>query len=168
MAYYPYSYTGTPNYFNTYNPYAYPNIYPNYYGTGTSTPSSVQPSQTSYPNVSVIWISDEKEVSTYPVAPNSAVALWDYIGKKIHMKQADATGKPTVKTYSLIEESQEENKEEVVPVVDFSAIDELKASLSDLRKDISGFADLQKDVESMKKEMYGLAGKKKNHKSEDD
>lgn len=39
----------------------------------------------------------------YPVAPNSAVALWDSTAPVIYLKQADASGKPTTKIYDLVE-----------------------------------------------------------------
>lgn len=37
------------------------------------------------------------------VAPNAAVALWDSTAPVIYLKQADASGKPTLKTYDLVE-----------------------------------------------------------------
>ena len=39
----------------------------------------------------------------YLVAPNSAVALWDSNAPTIYLKQADASGKPSIKVYDLVE-----------------------------------------------------------------
>lgn len=41
----------------------------------------------------------------YLVAPNSAVALWDSNSPTIYLKQADASGKPSIKIYDLVERS---------------------------------------------------------------
>lgn len=42
----------------------------------------------------------------YPVAPNNAVALWDSGTPVIYLKQADASGKPSMKTYDLVERAE--------------------------------------------------------------
>lgn len=52
---------------------------------------------------SIIWVTGEQEAMGYLVAPNSAVALWDSSSPTIYLKQADASGKPTMKTYDLVE-----------------------------------------------------------------
>lgn len=54
----------------------------------------------------IIWVNNEQEAQMYPVAPNNAVALWDVSGKVVYLKQADATGKPTVHVYDLTEREQ--------------------------------------------------------------
>ena len=166
-----YGYNATPYYYN----YAQ--------GTPTNIPSFNQPSVTPvqnylgatnyvmYPNVNVVWVTDPNEVTNYPVAPNSAVLLWDYIHAKVYLKQADATGRPTTKRYSLAEETDE--KEDILPIPpsdDFKlSIDELKQDIYDLKNSIPDVSELLKDVETMKKDMYGIAGKKKtSHKPEDE
>ena len=52
---------------------------------------------------SMIWVSGEAEALAYLVAPNSAVALWDSAAPVIYLKQADASGKPSIKVYDLVE-----------------------------------------------------------------
>lgn len=52
---------------------------------------------------SIIWVQNEQEAYNYLVAPNSAVALWDSNSPVIYLKQADASGKPTMKIYDLVE-----------------------------------------------------------------
>lgn len=52
---------------------------------------------------SMVWVSGEQEAMSYLVAPNSAVALWDSNSPTIYLKQADASGKPSIKIYDLVE-----------------------------------------------------------------
>lgn len=52
---------------------------------------------------SMIWVNGEQEAMGYLVAPNSAVALWDSSSPTIYLKQADASGKPSIKIYDLVE-----------------------------------------------------------------
>lgn len=66
--------------------------------------------QTIYPQVqpqtapsSLIWVGSFAEAQLYPVAPNNAVALWDSSTPAIYVKQADASGRPTIKAYDLVE-----------------------------------------------------------------
>lgn len=51
----------------------------------------------------VQWVSGEQEARSYLIAPNSAVALWDSTAPTVYLKQADASGKPTLKVYDLVE-----------------------------------------------------------------
>lgn len=51
----------------------------------------------------VQWVSGEQEARGYLIAPNSAVALWDSTAPTVYLKQADASGKPTLKIYDLVE-----------------------------------------------------------------
>ena len=51
----------------------------------------------------MIWVAGYQEAAAYLVAPNSAVALWDSSAPVIYLKQADASGKPSMKTYDLVE-----------------------------------------------------------------
>jgi len=51
----------------------------------------------------VQWVNGEQEARGYLIAPNSAVALWDSTAPTVYLKQADASGKPTLKIYDLVE-----------------------------------------------------------------
>lgn len=55
---------------------------------------------------SVQWVSGEQEARGYLIAPNSAVALWDSTAPTVYLKQADASGKPTLKIYDLVERTE--------------------------------------------------------------
>lgn len=54
----------------------------------------------------VQWVSGEQEARGYLIAPNSAVALWDSSAPTVYLKQADASGKPTLKIYDLVERKE--------------------------------------------------------------
>ena len=54
----------------------------------------------------ILWVSSEQEAQNYPVAPNNAVALWDSTSSTVYLKQADASGKPSIKTYDLVERTE--------------------------------------------------------------
>lgn len=93
--------------------------------TFSSFPQMYQPQQTS-----IIWVSGEQEAQSYPVAPNNAVALWDSNGSAIYLKQTDASGKPSVKAYDLVERTQKPVDSVSAPNVklpDFATKDEMKA-----------------------------------------
>lgn len=86
-----------------------PNYSPRY------TPTAMQPQQQSINTSGIIWVNNEQEAQMYPVAPNNAVALWDVSGKVVYLKQADATGKPTVRVYDLTEREQAQPAEAAPP-----------------------------------------------------
>lgn len=54
----------------------------------------------------VQWVTGEKEARDYLIAPNSAVALWDSTAPTVYLKQADASGKPSLKIYDLVERAE--------------------------------------------------------------
>ena len=54
----------------------------------------------------MLWVSNEQEAYSYPVAPNAAVALWDSSRPTVYVKQADASGKPIVKVFDYTERQQ--------------------------------------------------------------
>ena len=54
----------------------------------------------------VQWVSSEQEARGYLIAPNSAVALWDSTAPTVYLKQSDASGKPTLKVYDLVERAE--------------------------------------------------------------
>ena len=86
------------NYFPaTYQPYYYPQNYQ-------------QPIQQNFQQTnqsSLVWFSgSEKEAFDYPVAPNNAVTLWSTTSPVVYKKVADASGKPTLTIYDLVERTQ--------------------------------------------------------------
>lgn len=104
----------------------------------------VQPLQQQQPGPSIVWVQGEQEALSYMVAPNSAVALWDSLAPVVYLKQADASGKPTIKIYDLVERSnrpvqpQQSQGVEYVTRQEFDALsarlDALAASKAATRK----------------------------------
>ena len=127
----------------------FPATYPyqqTYYQPVMQTPQPPVPQQ------SIIWISGEREALAYPVAPNNAVTLWSQSEPVVYLKQADATGKPTLKIYDLVERSgsasASEGKDEYATKNDLSGV-------------LGVVQSLKSDIETMKGDIYGLAGKRK-------
>lgn len=54
----------------------------------------------------VQWVSGEQEARNWMIAPNAAVALWDSSAPTVYLKQADASGKPSLKIYDLVEQAE--------------------------------------------------------------
>ena len=67
----------------------------------------------------VQWVSSEQEARGYLIAPNSAVALWDSTAPTVYLKQADASGKPTLKIYDLVERTETASNASQKPGVEF-------------------------------------------------
>ena len=72
----------------------------------------------------VQWVSGEQEARGYLIAPNSAVALWDSSAPTVYLKQADASGKPTLKIYDLVERTETVPAAPQKPGVEFVTRDE--------------------------------------------
>ena len=143
---------------------AYP-FYPTYPYGYTPQIQPTQPPQQPQQAAGIIWVSGAQEAQMYPVAPNNAVALWEQSGKTIYLKSADATGKPTMRVYDLVERTETAsaalgNQDEKVH--DYATKEELSAVALAI-KNVLG------DIEQMKGDLYGVAGRKKTvKKGEDD
>lgn len=101
------------------------------------------PQQMQQPQSSMIWVTGEQEAFNYPVAPNNAVALWDSSKAAVYIKQADASGKPTIKIYDLAERTQaptsaagaEQSK--LQTYAEKSVVEALQASVEKLQAEIT-------------------------------
>ena len=84
----------------------------------------------------VQWVSGEQEARGYLIAPNSAVALWDSSAPTVYLKQSDASGKPTLKIYDLVERAETSRtapQEKGVEFVTRKEFDALAALVSELK-----------------------------------
>ena len=84
----------------------------------------------------VQWVSSEQEARGYLIAPNSAVALWDSTAPTVYLKQADASGKPTLKIYDLVERTETAPNAPQKPGVEFvtrKEFDALAALVGELK-----------------------------------
>lgn len=61
-----------------------------------------QPMQPQNNNSGMIWVDNEQEAFSYPIAPNTAVALWDNYNSAVYLKKSDASGKTTTEIYDLV------------------------------------------------------------------
>lgn len=76
---------------------------------------------------SIVWVQSEAEAMTYPIAPNNAVTLWDSNAPVIYLKQADASGKPSMKIYDLVERNSRPVQTMQTQAVEYATKDELAA-----------------------------------------
>ena len=84
----------------------------------------------------VQWVSSEQEARGYLIAPNSAVALWDSTAPTVYLKQSDASGKPTLKIYDLVERAETPRtapKGESVEFVTREEFDRLAALVGEIK-----------------------------------
>ena len=89
-------------------------------------PQQFQPQQNP-PAPSIVWVQNEMEAANYLVAPNSAVTLWDSNAPVVYLKQADASGKPSMKIYDLVERTQRPVQAPQVPAVEYAPLSRLEA-----------------------------------------
>ena len=76
---------------------------------------------------SIVWVQNEMEAANYLVAPNSAVTLWDSNAPVVYLKQADASGKPSMKIYDLVERTQRPAQAPQAPAVEYAPLSRLEA-----------------------------------------
>ena len=158
-------------YYNNYYPATYYNPYqqaPTYQPVMQAPVMQQQPQQqTTQPvqTTSILWVENEREAALYPVAPNNAVTLWSRSEPVVYWKQADASGKVTMKTYDLVER-HEQGKDENADTPAYATKDELAAVLEAVRGVTGGLSTLRSELDGMKEDVYGLAGRKKSGKKE--
>ena len=95
-----------------------------------------QPPQNPMAQNGVQWVSGEQEARNWMIAPNAAVALWDSTAPTVYLKQADASGKPSLKIYDLVERSQTPPAAPQAKAVDFvtrEEFDRLAAIVGEIR-----------------------------------
>lgn len=63
------------------------------------TPMPMQTQQTN----DMIWVLNENEATSYPVAPNNSVVLWDKSNPTIYIKSVNAQGMPSMRVLDFVE-----------------------------------------------------------------
>ena len=84
----------------------------------------------------VQWVSGEQEARNWMIAPNAAVTLWDSTAPTVYLKQADASGRPTLKIYDLVERTEAPRtapQEKGVEFVTRKEFDALAALVSEMK-----------------------------------
>lgn len=92
--------------------------------------------QNPLPQSGVQWVSGEQEARSWMVAPNAAVALWDSTAPTVYLKQADASGKPTLKVYDLVERLASASDTQKAPAAEYvtrKEFDALAALVSEIK-----------------------------------
>ena len=85
------------------------------------------PQQSQQTQSSMIWVPSEQDAINYIVAPNTAVAIWNSNLPVVYLKQADASGKPSMITYDLVERSQRPVQAPPAPAVEYAPLSRLEA-----------------------------------------
>ena len=87
----------------------------------------------------MIWVLNENEATSYPVAPNNSVVLWDKSNPTVYVKSANAQGVPSIRILDFVERSDngenEPKKHECSCAGKFPTIEQfnaLKAKFYDL------------------------------------
>lgn len=115
----------------------YQQQFPQYQQNG-QTNIQIPAQQQQINNSGMIWVSGEMEAKEFPVAPNTAVTLWDSNNPVVYLKKADASGKPTTETYDLVRRDssvQQAVQSPVASSVDYITRDEFNA----LEEKLNGF-----------------------------
>ena len=71
-----------------------------------TTPAPMQ----TQPTNDMLWVLNENEASSYPVAPNNSVVLWDKNNKTFYIKTANAQGIPSMQIYDFTERIENPSK----------------------------------------------------------
>lgn len=67
-------------------------------------PQQMQPVQTAQqPTNDFLWVLNENEATSYPVAPNNTVTLWDKNLPTIYIKSVNAQGVPSMRILDFVE-----------------------------------------------------------------
>ena len=62
-----------------------------------------QPTQQNASWNDMIWVLNENEATSYPVAPNNSVVLWDKNNPTIYVKSVNANGMPSMRILDFVE-----------------------------------------------------------------
>lgn len=155
------------NYQPGYFPAGYQPVQPAYQQANMQQAQPQMPQQSFSPAINqngIIWISGLQEAQMYPVGPNSAVQLWEKDGKTVYLKSADATGRPSLKIYDLVERTETptdsgnsgDNK-----VPDFATKEELSAVVGVVKSYSNALETIKNEMETMRSDLYGVAGRKR-------
>lgn len=161
---YPYTYQ---NPYQSYYPANYQPVYQQGYQQPTQQAQPQIPQQSFSPAINqsgIIWISGLQEAQMFPCGPNSAVALWQKDGKTIYLKQADATGRPTLTVYDLVERTetpQDSGNSGDSKLPAYATKDELGVVVGAVKDYSEALSNIKNEIETMKGDLYGVAGRKR-------
>ena len=92
------------------------------------------------PTNDFLWVLNENEATSYPVAPNNTVTLWDKNLPTIYIKSVNAQGVPSMRILDFTERAATASKTPSVPsfnspnsFVTLDSFNALKGDVEDLR-----------------------------------
>lgn len=143
MPYIPYGYQ--PGYYGQAMPDQLAQLRQNAY----QQPMMGQAAQQTQGTPSIIWVPNAQAAEGYLVAPNSAVVLWDSSAPVVYLKQTDASGKPNMKTYDLVERTSIPQVQLTTQEPDGitalkSEVERLKSELGELKEKLLSFDKSEK------------------------
>ena len=124
-------------------------------------PQNYQQNQQPVYSNGIMWVDNEREAAMFPIAPNNAVALWESSGKRAYMKKADATGKPTMTVYDLVERPDTPSDNGSGDPAAYATKEELGVVVSAVKGYSEALNKINADIETMRGDLYGIAGKKR-------
>ena len=103
------------------------------------------------PSNDMIWVLGEIEATSYPVAPNNTVTLWDKNEHTVYIKSVNAQGVPSMKVLDYSERNAEgrnvQSEHECNGGKDFVHIDEF----NQLKADFEALADKVENMQTKTK-----------------
>lgn len=150
------------------NPYYYPTNYQPPMQQPTQPVQQTPPQQTTIQpmNTGRIWVNGKSEADFYPVAPNTAVDLWDRNGTTLYQKRADATGRPSIIVCDIVERSDAAQDNGNGQAVGYATKEELGVVVGAVKDYSVALNNIKADIESLKTDMYGAVGKRKTVKKQ--
>ena len=111
-------------------------------------PMQQAPMQTQ-PTNDFLWVLNENEATSYPVAPNNTVTLWDKNLPTIYIKSVNAQGVPSMRILDFTERTAMANKTPSMP--SFNSYDNFVT--------LDSFNALKGDVEALRDKLDELNAK---------
>ena len=127
---------------------------PMYYPTQNQQQFQNQPQVQAPPiNNSIIWVQGEAAAKSYPIAPNSSVALWDSEANVIYIKSADMSGMPSIKILDYTMRDVAPRTAEISPQSEFATKDDISV--------------LEREISSLKSKFERMSGGDKRKEKND-
>lgn len=114
-------------------------------------PMPLQPTQMSVAN-DMLWVLNETEATSYPVAPNNSVTLWDKNKDTVYIKSVNMQGVPSMRILDYTERTADNATK--TPV-------EHECKCGSKFVSIDKFNALQSDFEALRSELEELKAKPK-------
>ncbi len=99
--------------------------------------------QAQQPQSGIVWVDSYQDAAMFPIAPNSAVALWDKSAPSVYLKKSDMTGRPSMVIYDLVERKEQ-------PARQSPEQEALYATKTDLKSVLNVVDGLKRQLEDMR------------------